>query len=496
MGRKLPFNFKVMKRIIGRKAEWLIMPLQNYINLRIPSSDSTTCDLIFRTAENLDDFSCVIGVEDIANCPGFGIEVYHKYIDSHPFRTPNYKCSKNEVCNVVVKDSNLYVNDFDCGPMTVTKTKHPMFLGSLNRFGGRVDDSAEIRTFSKCEIDNGISRLFLTPLVLTSSLPAYLASDNLPHSAGECGMWDSINEKFYGNANSTGAFSVENELDEYVEVDTTGICINGKYQRVSVENNEIPQIVWNGVNARMLVLNGKVVWDSKICEVEIYKWLYSDENNPTRVDVGAFDLSQISKIQYAESSTGIAKTAGIFDWGNTTFGRRYNRPSFTIFLNNNQLAGGTAGGTFNVDEVILDRENNKAILKRHSYGVKTCIKGEFSGAGWVNTNVEKALFTNLGETGIVGFRPQYSVIVFFKIWDLAGNLIHEFRPCKLLGTLKAEKSYDGNKHYSGELGLLDLCNNKFYPNCVENTELTLDFIIKGVNEYNTERQEKIKSIYI
>lgn len=51
--------------------------------------------------------------------------------------------------------------------------------------------------------------LDMKPCKLTQDISADKASDNKPHSAGECGMWDMVSDKFFGNANSEGEFTVE-----------------------------------------------------------------------------------------------------------------------------------------------------------------------------------------------------------------------------------------------------------------------------------------------
>ena len=51
----------------------------------------------------------------------------------------------------------------------------------------------------------------LRAVQLLHNIPPSVSADNRPHPAGECGMIDEISGKFYGNANSVGAFSVSND---------------------------------------------------------------------------------------------------------------------------------------------------------------------------------------------------------------------------------------------------------------------------------------------
>ena len=52
--------------------------------------------------------------------------------------------------------------------------------------------------------------LNLTPVRLLRPLPAYMDANGKPRAAGECGMWDKVSNKFYGNVASSGRFTVLN----------------------------------------------------------------------------------------------------------------------------------------------------------------------------------------------------------------------------------------------------------------------------------------------
>jgi hypothetical protein len=47
-----------------------------------------------------------------------------------------------------------------------------------------------------------------TPCHLLRSIPAELDANGIARQAGECGMYDTVNDKFYGNVASSGTFSV------------------------------------------------------------------------------------------------------------------------------------------------------------------------------------------------------------------------------------------------------------------------------------------------
>jgi hypothetical protein len=50
-----------------------------------------------------------------------------------------------------------------------------------------------------------------TPCHLLRSIPAELDANGIARQAGECGMYDTVNDKFYGNVASSGTFSVSDD---------------------------------------------------------------------------------------------------------------------------------------------------------------------------------------------------------------------------------------------------------------------------------------------
>jgi hypothetical protein len=81
----------------------------------------------------------------------------------------------------------------------------PIFLFAKNNNGNAI--SPFIGKIKKLEIDN---ILYLTPVRLLRPLPAYMDANGKPRAAGECGMWDKVSNKFYGNVASSGRFTVLN----------------------------------------------------------------------------------------------------------------------------------------------------------------------------------------------------------------------------------------------------------------------------------------------
>jgi hypothetical protein len=65
-----------------------------------------------------------------------------------------------------------------------------------------------IHLTSSIKVD-GVTRY--VPCQLLKPIPASLDANNRARSAGECGMYDSISGKFFGNVASTGSFTVVND---------------------------------------------------------------------------------------------------------------------------------------------------------------------------------------------------------------------------------------------------------------------------------------------
>lgn len=86
---------------------------------------------------------------------------------------------------------------------------NPAPTKTLHLFGWQSGSDRSVKGyFGNFSIDGIIS---LSPCQLIQPIPAKLDSQGIARAAGECGMIDSVSGKFYGNANTTGAFSVYND---------------------------------------------------------------------------------------------------------------------------------------------------------------------------------------------------------------------------------------------------------------------------------------------
>jgi len=81
----------------------------------------------------------------------------------------------------------------------------PIFLFSCNNNGNST--APFIGKIGKMEMGN---ILHLVPCRLLRPIPATLDANGIARDAGECGMWDKVSNKFYGNVATSGRFTVLN----------------------------------------------------------------------------------------------------------------------------------------------------------------------------------------------------------------------------------------------------------------------------------------------
>lgn len=446
-----------MKRIIGRKAEWLKGDGVAYINT-LAGFSGIEIESKFR-------------VDTLSRLEYKGVVGFLKYSNGHFLDggiavVADFRKDKRLWSLSVVGDDTQNGTSFDIGVPYVFKYKNNCYYldeDVIDSKNSNIDNSV-IPIFARIIYPNNISasrssfayfnivgKLSLTPLVLTSPLPGYLSSDNLPHAAGECGMWDSVSEKFYGNANTSGAFSVENELDEYVEVDLTGIAINGKYQRVTVENSEIPSIVWNGVNARMLMLNGKVVWNDGILIGERYQYL-AFKANLTSTDIceipTIIDWPKYFRLQIKHSWN---QQQYVTLWQAGNF--RLHKPSsnYALYYPNGSYTGQfSISGQLDFDCVI---NNEDGTCEGHVGSKQLNIAKFGSVSGRLRLMLKSSNWRNSGQVGEC------------ILTDLDTNEVkHHFIPCVLSVDIDENLSLLNTPHQQGTIGMWDIVTKKFTTN--------------------------------
>lgn len=72
----------------------------------------------------------------------------------------------------------------------------------------QIDNRRQQVDYKSFEIEG---KLHLTPCQLLKSIPSTLDANNRARNAGECGMYDSVSGKFFGNVASRGSFTVTND---------------------------------------------------------------------------------------------------------------------------------------------------------------------------------------------------------------------------------------------------------------------------------------------
>ncbi len=86
----------------------------------------------------------------------------------------------------------------------------PLYLFNWNNNGSIFDiDNSSSRMYATTFHDGEtLKRQFIPCQLLKNTTQTW---DGNTHYAGECGMWDSVTDLFYGNANSSGSFTVGND---------------------------------------------------------------------------------------------------------------------------------------------------------------------------------------------------------------------------------------------------------------------------------------------
>jgi hypothetical protein len=66
-----------------------------------------------------------------------------------------------------------------------------------------------METYTSSITVDGIERYI--PVKLLKSIPSKYDANGIARQAGECGMYDTVNDVFYGNVASSGTFSVSDD---------------------------------------------------------------------------------------------------------------------------------------------------------------------------------------------------------------------------------------------------------------------------------------------
>lgn len=115
--------------------------------------------------------------------------------------------------NVVYRDLSItdYELDFECsaGNASANGIDIPIYGFPIKEVRFHAADSGGMETCTSSITVDGIERYI--PVKLLKSIPSKYDANGIARQAGECGMYDTVNDLFYGNVASSGSFTVEDD---------------------------------------------------------------------------------------------------------------------------------------------------------------------------------------------------------------------------------------------------------------------------------------------
>ena len=115
--------------------------------------------------------------------------------------------------NVVYRDLSItdYELDFECsaGNVSANGVDIPIYGFPIKEVRFHAADSGGMETYTSSITVDGIERYI--PVKLLHSIPSKYDANGIARQAGECGMYDTVNDLFYGNVASSGNFSVSDD---------------------------------------------------------------------------------------------------------------------------------------------------------------------------------------------------------------------------------------------------------------------------------------------
>jgi hypothetical protein len=122
----------------------------------------------------------------------------------------NYISGTNESVNTIYSNNRLYdieltPSEFIINSVSATKYGDAYTIVWHNNSNA---STAGVTSTSKITVDC-VERYI--PVKLLKSIPSKYDANGIARQAGECGMYDTVNDKFYGNVASSGTFSVSDD---------------------------------------------------------------------------------------------------------------------------------------------------------------------------------------------------------------------------------------------------------------------------------------------
>lgn len=183
---------------------------------------------------------------------------------------------------------------------------------------------------------------------------------------GEYGMWDKVNNKFYGNANSSGAFTVGSEIKYYDYLQTA----DGAYIDTEFKPNQDSRVL-----ADILLLNSNLTA------------VFGTRNNSGGPSYGAFVL-----------------------WNSPALYYQYGNVTYSTYKLSDAIVN---------EHITIDLNKNVGILNNNS--PVTCNTATFQ------TNYP-FLIGNIHTASGIDPRPTPMKVYSFKIYD-NDTLVRDYKPC-------------------------------------------------------------------
>lgn len=155
------------------------------------------------------------------------------------------------------------------------------------------------------------TKMNLVPCKLLQSIPAILDGNGIARQAGECGMWDKVSNKFYGNVANSGTFTVKGPkcYEEYkwlkaeipIGVAMMSLPINSSTFNCTIEHT--------GARANLphLYSDGYIYFTNSSNMDMIAVWNVSEENIPFSASVGSLMIIESNEEYFKVNNISIIK---------------------------------------------------------------------------------------------------------------------------------------------------------------------------------------------
>ena len=148
--------------------------------------------------------------EDISSSPSYLMVIFRQNSDGIPHIADIHPYSS--MPDVVTMDFYIENSLFYCNQNGVVKTNNPAqtaIESTWKSVASRIYSSK--MSYIREVLPNGSYNSNLIPVKLLKSIPSKYDANGIARQAGECGMYDTVNDVFYGNVASSGTFTVDDD---------------------------------------------------------------------------------------------------------------------------------------------------------------------------------------------------------------------------------------------------------------------------------------------